>query len=259
MTNSPDFGMALGRLLDRKGVGVQHLADLAGVTADEIRAVLARETPGEGLLRRLATALGFHAVDLFVLAGVEVPADLAPLDAAAASWVPNIVMDAVHLPSAGRRELLQIIRSLPREERRSRFAPEKPAPLADSPGGRLIRMCRYRNLKWSGLAHILAVVTPTYLSTSTYGVISDGHKELTPRLVTDFAAILGIEARELAALTGVFLPETPEPAAPEAVDAAALLWEVRCLSATQAQHVAELADSMRGDSRAEYRLNLPAW
>ncbi|MEJ8644330.1 helix-turn-helix domain-containing protein [Streptomyces sp. MS1.HAVA.3] len=75
MTNSPDFGMVLGRLLDRRGVGVQDLADLAGVTADEIRAVLARETPGEGLLRRLATALGFQAVDLFALAGVEVPED----------------------------------------------------------------------------------------------------------------------------------------------------------------------------------------
>ncbi len=259
MTKYPDFGVTLRRLLDRREFGAQELADRAGVRAEEIRAVLAGQTPGDGLLRRLATSLGFHAVDLYVLAGVEVPEDLAPLDAEAASRVPYIVMDAVHLPPAGRRELLQVIRSLPREERRSRFTAEEPAPLAGSPGGRLIRMCRYRNLKYSGVAHILAVVTPTYLSASTYGVIGDGHKELTPRLVTDFAALLGIDATELAALTGVTLPGTPGPVAPEAVNAAAMLWEVRHLSAAQAHYVAELANSLRGDDRAEYRINLPSW
>ncbi|MGW6984725.1 hypothetical protein ACWGE1_35615 [Streptomyces sp. NPDC054932] len=254
-----EFGAMLGRLLDRRQVGVQELADRAGVSADEVRAVLARETPGEGLLRRLAPALGLHAADLFVLAGAEVPDDMAPLDVTAAPRVPYIVMDAVHLPAAGRRELLQLVRSLPQEERRSPFAPTESAPLADGPGGWLMRMFQYRNLNRKGLAHTLAVVTPTYLSAPTYGVIGDGHKELTPRLVVDFAALLGIDARELAALTGVLLPEPPPPPAPEAVDAAALLWEVRRLSATQARDVAELAGSLRGDSRSEYRLNLPGW
>lgn len=158
-----------------------------------------------------------------------------------------------------RRQLLDHVRSLPREGRRSPFAPEQPASLADGPGGRLIRMSLYRNLSRTGLAHTLGVLTPTYLSASTYGVIGAGRKELTPGLVTDFAAVLGIEARQLAALTGVVLPGTPRPPAPEAVDAAALLWAARSLSAAQAQHVAELAGSLRGDSRAEYRLDLPGW
>jgi hypothetical protein len=79
-------------------------------------------------------------------------------------------------------------------------------------------------------------------------VIGTGRKEPTPRLVTDFAVLLGINALELAALTGVFLPEVPTPPTPQAVDAAALLWEARRLSAAQARHVCELARSMRGDS-----------
>ncbi|MFF4429410.1 helix-turn-helix domain-containing protein [Streptomyces sp. NPDC001513] len=259
MTESPNFSAMLTCLLDHRGVSAGELADRASVTADEIQGVLAGRTPSEGLLRRLATALGFHAADLFILAGLEVPDDLTPLDAAATPWIAHIVMDAVHLPAAGRSELLQFIRGLPQEERRSPFVPKESEPLADGPGGSLIRMFWYRNLSRSGLAHAMAVVTPTYLSAYTYYVIGDGRAELTPRLVTDFGTLLGIDARELAALTGVVLPETPGPAAPEAVDAAAVLWELRRLSAPQAEHVAELANSLRGDSRAEYRINAPGW
>lgn len=257
MTKHPGFGAMLAWLLHHRELDVRELADHAGLAADEIRAVLAEEPPGEGLLRRLATALGFHAVDLFILAGLAVPDDLAPLDAAAERWAPYIVMDAMHLPSPERRELLQFTRSLPQEERRARFAPKRLTPHADGPGDRVVRMFRYRNLGGVGTAKTLAVVTPTYLSAATYGVIGAGRKELTPRLVTDFAALLGIDARELAALTGVFLRVVPPPPAPEAADAAALLWEARRLSAAQAQHVAELAHTMRGDSRDGYFINLP--
>ncbi|MER5275871.1 hypothetical protein ABT025_08940 [Streptomyces sp. NPDC002809] len=55
------------------------------------------------------------------------------------------------------------------------------------------------------------------------------------------------------------LPGTPRPPAPEAAGATALLWAARALSAAQAQHVAELVGSLRGDTRAEYRLDLPGW
>ncbi|WP_272933087.1 hypothetical protein [Actinacidiphila reveromycinica] len=40
----------------------------------------------------------------------------------------------------------------------------------------------------------------------------------------------------------------PSPS-PEGADAAALLWELRRLTAAQAQHVAELARSLREGSR----------
>ncbi|WP_460117969.1 hypothetical protein [Streptomyces phaeofaciens] len=256
MTEDPGFGVMLARLLDHRELSARELGVRAGVTANEVLAVLAGEAPGEELLRRIAPAVGFHAVDLFVLAGLAVPDDMAPLDAAAERWAPYIVMDALHLLVAERRELLRLMCSLPQEERRSVFAAKRLAPLA-GPGGRVIRMLQYRNLGRTGMAKLLAVVTPTYLSAATYGVIGDGRKELTPRLVTDFAALLGTDARELAALTGVRLREVPPPPAPEAVDAAALLWEARRLSAAQAQHVRELARSLRGDSPKGYLRNLP--
>ncbi|MFJ4776317.1 helix-turn-helix domain-containing protein [Streptomyces sp. NPDC088762] len=257
MTGHLGFGAMLARLLDHRKLTVQELADRAGLGTVEVRAVLAGKTPSEGLLRCLATALGFHAVDLFILAGLEVPNEMAPLHTAASRWVPYVVMDAVHLPAAGRRELLKLIRALPQEARHSRFVPKRLAPLTGGPGGAVVRMFQYRNLDWMGIAKTLAVVTPTYLSAATYGVIGAGRKELTPHLVTDFAALLGIDADELAALTGIVLSDVPRPPSSEAVDAAALLWEVRRLSATQAQHISELARTMRENSRDGYLINLP--
>ncbi|MFB7266096.1 hypothetical protein ACFCXH_28715 [Streptomyces nojiriensis] len=255
MKEAPGFGVMLARLLDHRALRVQDPADRAGSMTNGVRAVLAGEVPGEELLRRIAAVLGFHAVDLFILAGLAVPDDMAPSDATAERWAPYIVMNAVHLPASERRELLELIRSLPQEERPSVFA-AKPIASHAGPGGRVVRMLQYRNLDRMGMARLLAVVTPTYLSAPTYGVIGSGDAELTPRLVTDFAAVLGIGARELAGLTGVDLREVPPPPAPEAVDAAALLWEARRLSAAQAQHVAELARSLRGDGAKGYFLNL---
>lgn len=103
----------------------------------------------------------------------------------------------------------------------------------------------------------MAAVTTTYLAASTFGMIGAGRKELAPRLVVDFAALLGIDARELAAFIGVVLPELPQPPAPEAVDAASRLREARRLSVDQAQHVSELARSMRRNSGNAYVTNLP--
>ncbi|MGW0663772.1 hypothetical protein [Streptodolium elevatio] len=241
------FGVVLARLLAHRELSAQELADRAGLPADEVRAVIAGAAPGEGLLRQVAPAVGFEAVDLLVLAGFAVPDEMAPLDGVAGLRAPYIVMDAVRLPVAERSELLGLIRSLPQEPRPSIFTAKQLASHT-GPGGWIIRMLQYRNLDWMGMARLLAVVTPTCLSASTYGVIGGGRKELTPRLVTDFAALLGVDARELAALTSVHLAEEPPPPAPEAVDAAALLWEVRRLSEAQARHVSELARSMRGPS-----------
>jgi transcriptional regulator with XRE-family HTH domain len=257
MTEHPGFGAMLARLLDHRELGAQEVADRTGLNRDEVRAVLAGEDPSEELLRQLGPALGFHTLDLFILAGLAVPDDMAPLDATAAIWVRNTVTEAVRLPTAGRRELLQLVRSLPQEERRSSFAPKPLMPLDGGPGAWVIRMLQYRNLNWKGMAMALAFVTPTYLSAATYGVIGSGRKELTPRLVTDFAALLGIDARDLAALTGVDLNEVPPPSPPEAADAAALLWEVRRLSAAQVRHVFDLARSMRGDSHDTHSTEPP--
>ncbi|MEU9974280.1 hypothetical protein [Streptomyces sp. NPDC051014] len=248
MTEHPGFGVMLARLLDHRKLTAEELTERAGLTEDEVRAVLAGEMLTEVLLRRLAPALGFRAVDLFILSGRAVPEDLAPLESAAAQWVVSTVTDAVRLPAAGRCELLKSMRSLPQEERRFGFGPKPPVPLTGGPGAWVVRMLQYRNLNWTGMARVLAFVTPTYLSAATYGVIASGRNELTPRLVTDFAALLGIDVRELALLTGISLREMPPPASPEAADAAALLWEARRLTAVQARSVAEVARSLREDS-----------
>lgn len=84
-------------------------------------------------------------------------------------------------------------------------------------------------------------------------MIGSGHKELTPRLVTDLAALLGTDALELAALTGVFLPATPTSPTPQAMDAAALLREARRPAVAQVRHVSEPARSTAARRLA------PAW
>ncbi|MFF4113647.1 hypothetical protein [Streptomyces sp. NPDC001714] len=248
MTEHLGFGAMLARLLDHRKFTAQELTERGGLTADEVRAVLAGKIPTEAMLRRLAPALGFQAVDLFILSGQAVPEDLAPLEATAAQWAVSTVTESVRLPAAGRCELLKLIRSLPQEERRFSFAPKPPVPLTGGPGAWVIGMLQYRNLNWMGMARVLAFVTPSYLSAATYGVIASGRKELTPRLVTDSAALLGIDVRELALLTGVSLREVPPPPSPEAADAAALLWEARRLTAVQARYVCEAARSLREDS-----------
>ncbi|GLW56021.1 hypothetical protein [Kitasatospora phosalacinea] len=250
----PEFGAALTRLLARRGPAAAELPEAAEALASDLR----REP---GLLRRLAPALGLHAADLFVLAGLPVPDDLAPLDAMAAQWAPHLVEDCVHLPAAGRGELLRAVRSFPQQERpaddrRTTWIGVEPSGLR-GPGGKVIRMFRRRNLSFSGLARTMAVVTPSYLAASTYHGIGASRVELTPALVVDFAALLGIDALDLSALTGVALPQPPPPAAPEAVDAAALLWEARRLSVAQAEEAAELASALRGEPRNHYLLNLP--
>ncbi|MFD3524194.1 hypothetical protein [Streptomyces sp. NPDC058653] len=247
MMENRGFGAVLERLLDHRMLSAQALADRAGSTGDEVRAVLAGKSPSEVMLRLLAPALDFHAVDLFILAGWAVPDDLAPLDATAAKWSTRIVTDAARLPETGRRELLQLIRSLPQEERRAGFVLKPPMSLTGGPGAWVVRMLQYRNLNWMGIAKTLASATPTYLSAATYGVIGSGRQELTPRLVTDFAALLGIDACELAVVTGVPLRQVPPPPSAEAADVAELLWEARRLSAVQARHVSELARALRGD------------
>ncbi|MET9855703.1 hypothetical protein ABZY57_22505 [Streptomyces sp. NPDC006450] len=257
MAEYPGFGAMLACLLDRREVGAQEWADRAELSADEVRAVLAGDGPGEELLRRLAPPLGFHAVDLFILAGLAVPDDMAPLDAAAAMWVGNAARHAARLPAGGRRALLQVIRSMPQEERRSSFVPKPPVPLVGGPGAGAIRMLQYRNLNWSGMARTLASVTPTYLSAATYGAIGSGRKELTPALVRDIAVLLGIDARDLAVLTGVILRAVPPPPTPEAVDTADLLWEARRLSTEQARQVSALASSMRENSPDAHLMELP--
>ena len=56
MTEHPGFGAMPAWLLDHRRLTAQELTERAGLTADEVRAVLAGKIPTEALLRRLDVA-----------------------------------------------------------------------------------------------------------------------------------------------------------------------------------------------------------
>ncbi|SEO80199.1 helix-turn-helix transcriptional regulator [Actinacidiphila rubida] len=244
----PGFGVPLGRLLRHRGLTAGTLASRAGSEPAEITALLAGGTPDAGLLRHLAAALGYHAVDLFVLAGAPVPEDLAPLDAEAHNGVRQMIYDvAMRLPADDRRELLLAARSLPQTERTAPFDPPWLPASMGNPGNWIIRMLRYRNLGPTGLMHFMALLTPTCLSASTYFMIGVERVALSSRRVADFALALDIDALELAAIADIVLDESPPPPPQRVVDTRELLWEARRLSAGQTRQLAETARAMAED------------
>lgn len=197
-------------------------------------------------LRELAPALGLHAADLFVMAGVAVPDDLTPVDARAggrAAWLAHL---AIGLAPDRRGELSRLVASLPQEPR----PPSPPRPPVHEqypagPGGLLMRLAGNRNLGLTATAQAFLSVTGRYWSAATYGMVGRGRKPLTPDLLLDFATVLGIPPADLSALTGVPLPDDrPEPG-PAAADVAELIWDVRRLTAAQLQQVCGIAQSLQ--------------
>ncbi|MGW7612952.1 hypothetical protein ACWGKW_38055 [Streptomyces sp. NPDC054766] len=222
------------------------LARRAGVPEPELRSVLAGVAPTPSLLRSLGPALGMHAVDVFVMAGATVPDDLAPLDAGARKWVPHVVQHAVDLPSEKKSELRHLVRSLP--QRKPAQPPPFPQlfdPPAGPPGALLVRMLRYRNLDWMGMARTFHFLTGRYWSASTYGMVGAGRKQLAPDLVADFGTLLGIPVGDLTALTGITPSEEPHTQEPAAADMAELIWDLRRLTTDQVLQTSEAAASMR--------------
>jgi hypothetical protein len=243
----PGFGVLLARLSDHRKLGVGGLSRLAGVGEPELRAVFDGGVPSPSLLRRLAPALNLHTADLFLIAGVAVPDELAPLDLNAKMWVSALVGPALRLSSERRRRLRQLVWSLP-QEGRAHPVPPLPAYEQYQPGfgALLLGMFRNRNLDRSGAAGALARLTNghVYLSPSTIGMVGDGRKELTPSLLAGFATGLGIAADDLAALVGIEPPRGAPPQDPAAADVAELIWDVRRLTADQLRQVREKAWSM---------------
>ncbi|WP_327426045.1 hypothetical protein [Streptomyces sp. NBC_01236] len=94
MTGYPGFGVLLAKLSDRRQLDIGALTRRTGVSEPEIQDVLGGAVPTPSLLRKVGPALGLHAEDIFVFAGVTVPDDLAPLDAGARRWVPYVVEHA---------------------------------------------------------------------------------------------------------------------------------------------------------------------
>jgi hypothetical protein len=112
----------------------------------------------------------------------------------------------------------------------------------------LARMLATRNLDWMSSVRVLYAVSlgRVYWSGATVGLVGRGRKEVTPNLVTVFAAALGIPAADLAAIGGMRLPAEAEIWLNPSADAIAeLTWEARRLTAEQVKLVHGKAEAIR--------------
>jgi hypothetical protein len=233
MTSYPDFGAVLRRLAASRNLDLDRLP--AEVPAAELQPVLQGNAPAEpSLLRRLAPALAVHAADLFAIAQVPVPGDLAPADPAAGREAVDVVRLAKDLSSEHRSRLLRSARSLPRQERVQPVP--GPPPYAPSAGAVLMRMFEVRNLGWTSSAKVLHSLTGLSCSAATMGAIGQGRKKLTPGLAAAFAVTLGIDFDDVAAISGI-RPSAEVPRTPMSAELAQLVWELRRLTVDQIRQV----------------------
>lgn len=241
-------GSALGRLLAHRALGVSDVSIMAGIPESKLLAVIDdEEAPDFQFLIRLSSVLGLHVVDLFVMTGVQVPEELSPLDSEAGGLVPGIVQSAVRLSPHSRKRLFELARSLPQCERTRR--PPEPKDYERYPpgfGGILVRMLENRNLKWVSSAKVLYILggSPP-MSAHVIGALGQGRREITPRLVADFSAVLGISEGDLAAVGGMVNPGGRFPVSPAATESATLIWETRRLTREQVRHLNDQVASMR--------------
>lgn len=242
----PRFGVLLARLSAHRQLGSDGLSRLAEVSEPELLRVFEGAEPHPSLLLRLAPVLGWHDVDLFVLAGMPAPGGLAPLDAEARSETTLLVNQASRLRPEHNDRLRRFAQALPQQERTLPFPPPKSYERYEpSLGAALIRMMVNRNLNWTSTAKVLYCLTGLGLSSVTIGQIGRGRKELSPDLIARLATVLGIPAGDLAAVTGIDLPEQPPQAHPAAAELAGLIWDVRRLTAGQVQQVREEAEALQ--------------
>lgn len=186
MTDRSSFGVRLRRLLALRRPTYEttvetvagELAQKADVRYAEIDAVIKGAEPGQQLVRRLGPALGIHTADLFVIAGLPVPDDLAPAGPTSPWDVGRIVHAAAKMTPEQRRRFNELIQSLPVEPRTD------PMPIDDypeGPGALMLRLLRNRNIRpWS--ARILYIVGDgPYVSDSTVAMLGPARVVMTPQ------------------------------------------------------------------------------
>jgi hypothetical protein len=243
VSDPPAFGATLRKLLERRQLSVRDLPEPPG--APDLGEAPDGWQPGSSFLRQMAPVLGLHAADLFVIAGLRVPDDLAPVDGTA-GW--RAVMAAgrlVRLLPPDRGRLLEFARSLPQAVR-AEALPQAREQYPAGFGGMLLGLLSNRNLRLPDVAKAVAILTRgrVYFSAPAYDVVGRGAKEITPEVLDGIAAVLDIPSGDLAALGDISLPPVPASADPAVADAAALIWEARRLTAGQVQQVRDLADSL---------------
>jgi hypothetical protein len=237
----PEFNVLLRRLMERRGLGPAALAEQAGLPESELRSVLAMSAPSGGQIRRLAPALGLHEADLFALAWLDVPEDLAPLDPRASWSLPNLAGWAARLHPEQVRELRERAAAMPQEERTQPIYQPRPYEQFErSAAGMLLRLFANRNLGRRD-AYVIMAMTGRPLSPSTVMMAGHGRTELSPEEWADYVAVLDFSAADLSAVIGFDLPDPLPQRTPAVHETTSLLWEVRRLSADQVRQVRETA------------------
>jgi transcriptional regulator with XRE-family HTH domain len=213
-----------------------------GAKAAEVDAVLAGCAVGPTLVRRLAPVLGLHAADLFVIAALDLPEDLAPAGPGTPWNVGSVLEKAATFTGRSLHRLHEFVRALPQ---RSPTRPPDPLPGVDprEPGALLVGLLLNRGIRPHNARMLLLVGDGPYVSDSTVAMLEGGRVALTPRHLTAFAAVLGIPAADLSAMTGV------EPASnpwvhPYRAELAALAWDARRLTADQLSETVAFATDL---------------
>ncbi|WP_033355938.1 hypothetical protein [Kitasatospora aureofaciens] len=240
MTGVLEFGVLLARLMEHRTLDASVVSTAVGTDLEELQAVLDGRPPTERLLRSLGPVLSLHAADLFVLAGQPVPDDLTPVTRNPHWSVSRVVYNTMVMPAENRRLLLDAIRAQPLVSREGRGGTDRRYHRYEPGfGAVLLELAHSRTLTWTCTAKALYAVTGgrIYLAASTIGGIGRGTVEVAPELVAGFAGLLGIPARDLAALGGIRLPDDLQPLHPRAADVAAVIWEARRPTTAQLEEV----------------------
>lgn len=137
MTELPGFAVLLTRLLHHQGQEPAGFARRAGAGEADVVALLDGAAPDRALLRRLAPALGLDTADLFEIAAVPLPEDLAPAGGMATTSIVSVVRFGKALPADQRAELLAFVAGLPpaRATGRIEGLPARPPPPTRGPPG----------------------------------------------------------------------------------------------------------------------------
>ncbi|MFG2972265.1 hypothetical protein ACGFYY_04560 [Streptomyces sp. NPDC048331] len=202
--------------------------------------------PTDKLLDELAKRTGLRTHDLLLIADLPVPATAWLFDETAGAS-SSMVSRSLALPPSGRHLLRTRARSMTAPA--GTLTPWKPRPYEQYPlgfGSLLLRMLALRNLNWSGAAKVMCLMSGVCKAASTIGAVGRGAKELDAEMLDGFAATLGIRVAVLAGLTDVRPSAEPCEPAPEVVDTALLIWEVRQLTWDQEGALAEYAQVLGG-------------
>jgi transcriptional regulator with XRE-family HTH domain len=211
------------------------LARDAGVSSAELAAVIKNGVvPSPDLLRKLAPALDIHTADLFVIAGLPVPDDLASAWPTSPWDVGSILRAAIRMNADQRSRLEALVSSLTVQPRTG-SAPADDYP--DTPGALVLRLLRNRNIRPYNARILKAVGDGPYVSDSTVAGLGPGRVVITAQYVTAFAYLLGYPPGDVVAVTGVGPVVENAKIHPASAEIAALAWQARRLSSEQLSDV----------------------